>query len=215
MKREFLLNFRQLKMLFNVSLFFIIFMVIFPLSMPADPELSRTLAPGLIWMASLFSMMLAADRLFTAEYEHGVLEQWLVSGYSLSLIVFAKLLFQWMLCLFPLLLLMPLMGLLYSLSNHETLIFAAALFFGTPPLIFIAALAAVFGLAARQGSHLAPLILLPFTIPVIIFGSGASSAVLAGLPVIGFFAILTAISLLSMALLPFAISAVIRISLAD
>lgn len=215
MHRELMLNLRQLKMVFNVALFFIIFMVIFPLSMPSDPQLTRKLAPGLIWMASLFSLMLAADRLFTADYEQGVIEQWLVSGYSLPLLVFAKIMFHWMLSLFPLLLLMPLMGLLYSLNVNEIIIFMAALFCGTAPLIFIAALAAIFALAAGQGSHLAPLILLPLTIPVIIFGSGASAAALSGLPVSGYLAILTAISLISVCLLPFAIATVIRISLAD
>lgn len=215
MQRELMLNVRQLKMIFNVALFFIIFMVIFPLSMPADPQMTRKLAAGLIWMASLFSFMLAADRVFTADYEQGVIEQWLVSGYSLPLIVFAKLLFHWMLSLLPLLLLMPFMGLLYSLSFNEIIIFMAALFCGTAPLIFIAALASVFALAARQGSHLAPLILLPLTIPVIIFGSGASSAAISGLPVSGFLAILAAISLITVCLLPFAIATVIRISLAD
>lgn len=213
--RELRLNLRQSRLIINSCLFFLMIMVFFPLTMPPDVSLLRTIAPGLFWIAMLLAMFLSAESLFQQDYEDGVIEQWLVSGYPISLLVTAKIIVHWLLNLLPMLIFCPFMAILFALTGQETLVLMLSLICGTPALLFLCALAAVFSTGLQQKGMLMALILLPLTIPVMIFGSGTLIAAMQGLPVLGYFALLLAISLIAASLLPYAIAGVIRIGLAD
>ncbi|WP_019216515.1 heme exporter protein CcmB, partial [Legionella tunisiensis] len=185
------------------------------LTMPPDVTLLRTVAPGLVWIAMLLAMLLASVGFFQQDYEDGVVEQWLISGYPLSVIVGAKVSVHWLLNLIPMLIFCPLLALLFNLTAYETIILLLSLIVGTPAILFLCALAAAFSAGMQQKGVLMALILLPLTIPVMVFGSGSLTAVMQGLPVSGYLALLLALSILAVGFLPFAIAAVIRISLAD
>lgn len=208
--REYLLNCRQPRLIINSSLFFLMVLVFFPLTMTSDITLMRTVAPGLVWIAVLFAMFLSADRLFKQDYDDGIIEQWLASGLPISIMVLAKILVHWLVNLVPILIFCPIISLLFSLSLHETYILILSLICGTPAIIFLCGLAAAFSVDIQQNGVLIPLILLPLTIPIMIFGSGALIVTMQGLDALGYIALLLAISLLSIISLPFAIAFVIR-----
>ena len=213
--RERLMHGRQLRMIVNSSLFFLMIMVFFPLTMPPDPVLLRTLLPGLVWIAVLLAILLSSERLFQQDYDDGVIEQWLVSGYPLSLFIMAKVLLHWISTLLPILLFCPILALLFALNRHEALMLMLSLLSGTPAILFLCALAAAFGTGLRQKGVLMALVLLPLTIPVMIFGSGAITAAMQGLPALGYIAILLAMSVVAMGFLPFAIAGIARIGFVD
>ena len=213
--RELLMHARQLRMIINGCLFFLMVMVFFPLTMPPDAALLRTILPGLVWIAVLLAMLLSSERLFQQDYDDGVIEQWLVSGYPISLFVAAKVLLHWFTMLMPILLFCPLLALLFALNIHETLILMLSLLCGTPAILFLCALAAAFGTGVRQKGVLMALVLLPLTIPVMIFGSGAINAAMQGLPALGYLAILLALSVIAAGFLPFAVAGVAWISFVD
>ncbi|QDP73033.1 heme exporter protein CcmB [Legionella israelensis] len=213
--REILLHLRQLKTLLNVCLFFVMLIVFFPLTLPPEPAILRTVVPGIIWIAVLLSFLLSSERIFQDDYEHGVIEQWLISGENLPLLIAAKILVHWLINVLPLLLLSPLVAVLFSLSLKEMLILALSLICGTPAILFLCALASVFGIGVNQRSALIVLILLPLTLPLMIFGSAALTMAMQGLDILAYLAILTAISLLAAGFLPFAIASVMRVGLAD
>lgn len=213
--REVILYARQLAVLLNTSLFFLMFLLFFPLTLKPDMNLMQAIAPGLIWFALLLSMLLSADRLFRQEYESGVIEQWLVSGYSLPLLLSLKILIFWFLNLLPFLILTPVVGLIFNLSWSALGVLVLSLLVGTPALFYLCALAAVFGQSVNQQFALLALIFLPLTLPVIIFGASALQLVMQGYAVKGNLALLSAFSLLAAALLPFAIAGVVRVSLND
>lgn len=75
--------------------------------MPPQTSIMRTVAPGVVWIAMLLAMLLSSVNLFQQDYEDGAVEQWLISGYPLSLIVSAKLLVHWFLNLLPMLIFLP------------------------------------------------------------------------------------------------------------
>ena len=208
--REYLLNCRQPRLIINTSLFFLMVLVFFPLTMTSDINLMRTVAPGLVWISVLFSMFLSADRLFKQDYDDGIIEQWLASGLPISIMVFAKIFVHWIVNLLPILIFCPIIALLFSLSLNESFVLILSLICGTPAIIFLCGLAAAFSVDLQQNSVLIPLILLPLTIPIMIFGSGALIVTMQGLEAFGYIALLLAISLLSIVLLPFAIAGVIR-----
>ncbi|MGQ3892409.1 heme exporter protein CcmB [Legionella sp. CNM-4043-24] len=215
MRRDALIQFRQPGMIINSSLFFIMIMVFFPLTMPPDARLLLQIAPGLVWIATLLSMLLASERLFQQDYDTGVIEQWLVSGNSLAVLLAARLLVQWLLTIIPLLLFCPLLALLFGLSMYQVGILALSLIAGTPCLLGLCALAAAFGTGMQQKGVFMALILLPLAVPVMIFGSGTVVAAINQEPVSGHLALISAVSLLTICFLPFAIAALIRISLAE
>lgn len=211
-RRELLIQARQIRFLFNSCLFFLLILIIFPLTLRPEAVLMRTIAPGLIWLALLLSMLLSAERLFQQDHEQGVIEQWLVSGRSLNLIVTAKIIAHWLFNMLPILLLSPLIAILFSLTPYETLILALSLVCGSPALFVLCALAATFGIGINQKGALMALILIPLTLPLLIFGSGTLAIAMQDMPISGYLALLLAISILAIAFIPYAIAGVMRIS---
>ena len=188
---------------------------IFPLTLKPELLLMRTIAPGLIWMAMLLSMLLSAERMFQQDYEHGVTEQWIVSGQPLNLMISAKVTAHWLFNLLPILVLCPLIAILFSFNPWETWVLILSLLCGTPALLFLCALAAAFGVGVNQRGALMALILLPLTLPLLIFGSGTLNIAMQGLPIKGYLALLLAMSIIAVSFLPYAIAGVIRISHVD
>ncbi|MCW8400188.1 heme exporter protein CcmB [Legionella sp. PATHC038] len=211
-KRELLIQIRQIRFLVNSCLFFLIFLFMFPLTIKPEVVLLRTIAPGLVWMGILLSLLLSAERLFQQDYEQGVMEQWIISGHSLPLLIAAKVIAHWLFNLLPLLALCPLVALLFSLSVWETEVLALTIICGTPSLLFLCALAAAFGVGINQKGLLMALILLPLTLPVLIFGSGTVNIAMQNLPISAYLALLLAMSVVAMGFLPYAIAGIIRIS---
>lgn len=214
-RREMLLQFRQRRTLLFATLFFAMVTVFFPLTISPDPALLRQIAPGVFWIALLLAFLMAAERLFQEDYLDGVIEQWLVSGLPLSVLVAAKLVVHWFFQLLPILLVGFLLGTLFHLSLSERLVLMASFIVATPAILLLCALAAAFSTSMQQKGVLMALILLPLVIPIMIFGSGAVIAAMQQLPVQGYFAMLAALSLLAVAFLPWAIAAIIRVSLSD
>jgi heme exporter protein B len=213
--REIMLHYRAPRHLAYASLFFLMTLIFFPLTISAEIETLRPISPGLIWIDLLFAFFLSSERLFQQDYDDGVIEQWLVSGVSIQLLVGAKVLAHWMLTLLPLLMLCPLIGVCLHLSTYEVVILILSILCGSPAIVFLCALAAAFSTGLKQKGILMALILFPLTIPIMIFGSATLATSMQGLPIQGYFAILLALSIMAVGLLPFAIAGVASINLVD
>jgi heme exporter protein B len=212
--RELLLCCRQSRYVLMATLFFVMLIVFFPLTLRPEQALLRSVLPGIVWMALLLSLLISSESMFQQDYEQGVLEQWLVSGLPLSVMVTSKVLVHWMCNLIPMIVLSPFIAFLFSLSFQETAYFALSLCVGTPALMCLCALSTAFSLGTQQKGAMMALILLPLTLPILIFGSSVLSFAMIGAPVSGFLAILLALSLLALSVIPFGIAQIIRISLA-
>lgn len=208
--REWTLFKRQPQVVVNASLFFLMVLVFFPLSMPSDPNVLRTVSPGLVWIALLLAFLLSADRLFQEDYDDGVIEQWLVSGDPLTLYVGVKIGVYWIGHVIPILLLCPILAFLFSFNVNETLVLMGSICFGTPAMGSLCGLAAACNTGFLHKGMLMALMVLPLTLPLLILGSGTLAAAMQGLPISGYLAILLAMSMLSFSILPIAIAGVIR-----
>jgi len=58
-----------------------------PLGIGPDQSLLRAIAPGVIWVAALLAALLSLPRLFANDFADGTLEQMLLSGEPLVVIV--------------------------------------------------------------------------------------------------------------------------------
>ena len=101
-------------------------------------------------------------------------------------------------------------ALLYNLDPTALPVLLLAMLLGTPVLSLIGAVGAGLILGARRGGVLIPLLVLPLTIPVLIFGVAAVDAALAELGARPYLLILGAMLLAALALTPWAAAAALR-----
>src|SRR5438552_17932510 len=107
--RDLLLALRRRSDVATALLFFVIVASLFPLGVGAEPNLLRSIAPGVIWVAALLSSMLSLGRLFAADHADGTLEQMLLGAAPLGIIAAAKTAAHWIASVLPLVLIAPLL----------------------------------------------------------------------------------------------------------
>ena len=210
--RDLLLALRRKSDLAVALLFFVIVTSLFPLGIGAEPNLLRSLAPGVIWVAALLSSMLSLDRLFAADHADGTLEQMLLGAAPLGALTAAKVLAHWLLAGLPLVAIAPLIALQYDLSPALYGTLALSLLLGTPVLSMIGAIGAALTLGLRGGGILLSLLVLPLYVPVLIMGAGSVDMASAGLSPDGQLLLLAAALVVAAAFAPWAIAAALRIS---
>ena len=192
-------------------LFFLIVVTLMPFAIGPDLALLARIGPAILWLGALLASLLALDRLVTADYEDGSLDLILMARVPLELAVAAKAVAHWLTTGLPLVIAAPLLGLLLNLDPKATGAVALTLLVGTPALTFIGLIGAALSVALRRGGLLLAVLVLPLTIPVLIFGVAASNAAIVGpLPFGTPFALLAALTLGSAVLGPFAAAAALR-----
>ena len=192
-------------------LFYLLAIIMFPLSSGTDSNLLTTIAGGAIWMAALFSSLLSLDRLFRSDFEDGSLEQLVLSGISLEIIVLSKCFAHWLTNGLPIIILSPILSLIIGLDLAYWWILAFTLLIGTPSLTLIGATPAALSCAIGKGGVLTALVILPLMLPVLILGSGAITAEINGLGGTGHIYALGAIFPISLLIVPFLASKSIRL----
>lgn len=210
--RELRLAFRTRAEIINPLWFFVIVITLFPLGIGPEPNILARIAPGVIWVAALLSSLLAMERLFRDDFIDGSLEQLMLLPLPLPAVVLAKVAAHWTVTGLPLLLLSPLIAMLLGLGFHSWWIMALTLLLGTPTLSFLGAIGVGLTVGLRRGGVLLSLLVLPLTIPLLIFATAALDAAAMQLPVEGYLAILGAFLAGSATLSPFATAAALRVS---
>ena len=189
-------------------LFFLIVVTLVPFAVGPDLAQLQRIGPAILWIGALLASLLALDRLFAADHEDGSLDLLLMGRAPLELVVLVKAAAHWITTGLPLVLVTPLLGLFLNLEPSAIGRTALALLLGTPALTCIGLVGAALSVALRRGGLLLPVLVLPLTVPVLIFGVAASSAPAAA-PATALM-ILGALTLMSVALGPFAAAAALR-----
>ena len=192
-------------------LFYLLAIIMFPLSSGTEATLLTSIAGGSIWMAALFSSLLSLDRLFRSDFEDGSLEQLVLSGMSLETIVISKCFAHWLTTGLPIVILSPVLALIIGLDFSYWWILCLTLLLGTPSLTLIGATPAALSCAIGKGGVLTALIILPLMLPVLILGSGAINAEISGLGGFGHIYALAAILPISLVAVPFLASKALRL----
>lgn len=213
LKRELIIAYRHRVELLNPLLFFGIVVCLFPLSLNAQPQLLQTIAPGIIWVAVLLAILLSLDKLFRSDAADGFLDQLILSHHSLMVLIFTKVFAHWLVTGFPLILLTPLLGLLLHLSSKAILMLCVTLMLGTPVLSLIGAIFAALTISLRVNGLLLPLLVLPFYIPILIFGAGSVALAASGLVINSQLALMAAMLVIVLPLAPLTTSIALKISI--
>lgn len=185
--------FRHSAEIANPLWFFLIVITLFPLSIGPEPQLLARIAPGIIWVAALLSSLLALERLFRDDLQDGSLEQLMLLPLPLPAVVLAKVMAHWMVTGLPLLILSPLVAMLLGMDVYGWQVMALTLLLGTPTLGFLGAPGVALTVGLKRGGVLLSILVLPLTIPLLIFATAAMDAASMHLPVDGYLAILGAL----------------------
>ena len=213
LRRDLRVALRRRSDTFSTLIFFVMVVSLFPLGVGPEPQLLRIMAPGVLWVAAMLASMLSLPRLFADDHADGTLEQMLLSTHSLAVLVFGKTLAHWVGSGLPVVLLSPVLALQFDLSASATGVLMLSLLLGTPILSLVGSMGAALTVGLRGSSVLLSLLVLPLTIPVLIFGAGAVEAHTAGLGVTGHFSLLGALLIVGVLVSPWVTAAALRISM--
>jgi heme exporter protein B len=190
--------------------FFVLAVILYPFGVGPEPALLQRVGAGVVWVAALLAALLSLDRLFEADYQDGELDQLALSSLPLELAVLAKCAAHWVVTGLPLALVSPFLSLFMNLDPRAIGIVLSSLLIGTPALSLIGSVAAALALGARRQGVILSILVLPLYVPPLIFGAGAVEASVTGNGARAYLLVLGALSLIALALCPWASAAGLR-----
>ena len=193
--------------------FFLIVTVLVPFSVGPQPDLLGTIAPGVLWLGALLACLLSLDRLLALDYEDGTLDLLATAPLPLEAALSVKALSHWVTTGLPLVLAAPVLGVMLNLAPAGYLWLVASLGLGTPALSVIGTFGAALTVGIKHGGLLMSLLVLPLYVPTLIFGAEAARRGAMGLDATTPLTLLAGITFGTIALMPFASAAVLRMTL--
>jgi len=193
--------------------FFLIIAVLVPFGVGPDSAILGRIAPGILWIGALLACLLSLDRIFALDFEDGSLDLLATAPIPLEGVVGVKAISHWLTTGLPLTLAAPVLGVLLSLPERAYLWLILSLLIGTPALSFIGAFGASLTVGLKRGGLLLSLLVLPLYVPTLIFGAETIRRGAEGLSTTTPLTMLGAITLGTLAVLPFASAAAIRVNL--
>lgn len=213
LRRELIVSARHKGDLANPLIFYLMVVVFVPLGISVETQMLSKLAPGMLWVIALLATLLSLDGLFRSDYEDGSLELMVLSPQPLALIVVSKVFVHWLLTGVPLTLLAPILGVMLQLPGQGYGALIISLLIGTGSLSLIGSIGAALTVGLRKGGLLLSLVIMPFYVPVLIFGAGAVKSAIEGFPVSAELAVLGALLVAWMLIAPFAIAGGLKIGI--
>ena len=209
-RRDLSLVIRQGSDAFVVLIFFVVTVTLFPLGVGPDPLILQNLASGIVWVSALLAAMLSLDRLFQTDYDDGSLELLVLSPYPLELVVLCKCLVHWLTTGLPIMVISPVLALMLNIKTGAFLYLISSMALGTPIISLLGAVGAALVLGSRRSGVLIALLIIPLTIPILLFGVAAIQAATEGYSASSPLMFLGALLLFSIALCPWVIASSLR-----
>jgi heme exporter protein B len=160
--------------------FFLAVVVIVPFAVGPDLKLLARIGAAVLWIGALLSSLLGLDRIFAMDQEDGSLDLLLIAPVPLTLVAAAKGAAHWLATGLPLVVISPLLGLMLGLEPGKLVAVALTLLVGTPALTFLGLAGAAIAVVLPRAGLLIAVLVLPLSIPVLIFGAAATEAALGG-----------------------------------
>ncbi|MDB4212454.1 heme exporter protein CcmB [Ascidiaceihabitans sp.] len=193
--------------------FFLIVIVMVPFAVGADTGLLSKIAPGVLWIGALLACLLSLDRLLALDFEDGTLDLLATAPLPLEAALSVKALAHWITTGLPLVIAAPVFGVLMNLPTQGYGWLVLSLLLGTPALSVIGTFGAALTVGIKRGGLLLSLLVLPLYVPTLIFGAEAARRGAAGADVSTPMLLLAGISTATIALMPFASAAVLKVNL--
>ena len=193
--------------------FFLIVIVMVPFAVGADTGLLSKIAPGVLWIGAMLACLLSLDRLLALDFEDGTLDLLVTAPLPLEAALSVKALAHWITTGLPLIIAAPVLGVLMNLPTQGYGWLVLSLLLGTPALSVIGTFGAALTVGIKRGGLLLSLLVLPLYVPTLIFGAEAARRGAAGADASTPMLLLAGISAATIALMPFASAAVLKVNL--
>ncbi|GAB5378102.1 MAG: heme exporter protein CcmB [Acuticoccus sp.] len=191
-------------------IFYLAVTAVAPFAIGPDLPLLAQIGPALLWLAALLSLLLGLERLFQADAEDGTLDQLRLAEMPLVMVVLAKAAAHWTAAALPLLVATPLAAILLNMNLTALGLTLAGLVIGTPGLALIGAVGAAVAVSLRRAGVLIAVLVLPLSVPFVIFGVAAVEAGAAGRDPLPALALLVAATLVALVVAPIAAAAALK-----
>lgn len=191
---------------------FLLIITLFPLAIGSDITTLQRLSSSAVWIATLLSLIMGIDELFTPDFDNGTLAQIIVSGSPLVVWVLIRLSMHWVFSAGMVALLSLLTIPLFELPVDEALMLSLSIIVGSPLLLMLSAIASSLTLTLKNSAILVPLIALPMQLPILIFATGAVEIYATGLNALPTLALMGAISIIAILISPFAIAGILKMA---
>tara|TARA_Y100000768_G_scaffold135448_1_gene100846 strand:- start:174 stop:821 length:648 start_codon:yes stop_codon:yes gene_type:complete len=189
-------------------LVFWLIMIAYPLTVEFLQEKLEIGFFSVLWIAILISMMLAAEDIFTEDFNDGTLEQMMIKSSPFSILVSIKTLTYWMLIGIPI----SVLSFIFSFGTTEN--FSLSLMILPLSLIssyiFLNLFVLGNALSLNKGSVLGALITMPLALPVLIVLGKSLTAIQLDINFISFILLLLGCLSIIMVAIPLVVSYIIK-----
>ena len=189
-------------------LVFWLIMIAYPLTVEFLQEKLEIGFFSVLWIAILISMMLAAEDIFTEDFNDGTLEQMMIKSSPFSILVSIKTLTYWMLIGIPI----SVLSFIFSIGTTEN--FSLSLMILPLSLIssyiFLNLFVLGNALSLNKGSVLGALITMPLALPVLIVLGKSLTAIQLDINFISFILLLLGCLSIIMVVIPLVVSYIIK-----
>lgn len=212
-KKEWTVHVRRLHEILLPTVFLLILITLFSIAIGPEPTLLARLAPAIIWMGVLLSVLLVSDKIYKNDFEDGSLIQFYLSGQRQFQAIFIKLAVTWVVSILPLIAMTPILAILYQMDWQSVWVLLLTLIIASPVVLLLGMLGAAITLSIKRGGLLLLIVIMPFYVPILVFAIAAVNNSQQQLPFIGQLAILLAGLFFAFTILPFAIHFALKNSL--
>ncbi|MBC8227091.1 MAG: heme exporter protein CcmB [Gammaproteobacteria bacterium] len=172
-RRDLKLSIRRSTDVLTGLIFFLLIALIFPLAAGTERDLLLKMVGPVMLISALLASMMSIQNIFKPDYINGYLEQMMITTNSFSALIAVKIMMFWMIFSMPLIVIASFIASTYYVTGFSIFTVVLTLLLSTLSLVNLSAFAASLTLAIRYPGALISLIVIPLSLPIIIFGSKA------------------------------------------
>ena len=211
-KREFLINFRSLVDVISIISFMILIVTLFVLGIGPFEEKLRLISNAIFWIGLILAIIPSLEKTLQRDYDNGWLDQTITSPLPLEFILLSKSIAYWLIIIVPLLFSLPFFVILLNISFKLIPWLFISIIIGGLSISLIGIIGSALTLGAKRGNILLPILIIPFIIPILIFGIGISETITINESPRGNLFLLIGFTLIYLVISPFISALLIRIA---
>ena len=211
-KREFLINFRSLVDVISIISFMILIVILFVLGIGPFEEKLKLVSNAIFWIGLILAIIPSLEKTLQRDYDNGWLDQTITSPLPLEFILLSKSIAYWLIIIVPLLFSLPFFVILLNISFKLIPWLFISIIIGGLSISLIGIIGSALTLGAKRGNILLPILIIPFIIPILIFGIGISETIIINESPRGNLFLLIGFTLIYLVISPFISALLIRIA---
>ena len=168
---------RSINDFMNMIVFMIAIIILFPLTMGPSEEKLTLVSNAIVWIALIISIIPTLDKIYSNDFDCGWLEQYYYSPLILEAIILIKCFIFWFFLIIPISIFIPIFSLFLNIESEIILWNFLIFLIGSLGFCLIGSICSSLTLGSKSNNLISPLLILPLSIPIFIFGNGAVEAV--------------------------------------